>query len=190
MNFILTDTLDGTMDHTSLFDQLLAVSLPVTSINQTGISFNIEFTSAPTPSEQATCSAVVATHSALPAIQASLVSDIKNHRDNYRLGVSLHAEYPTGSGNLFSCSAASQDNWSKLSMLEYRGLISYPYTVTTYDESKAYDIVDSADLTSLISSIAFVVQSERSLAYAYVAAVLASSDIVAAKNAANPYLDL
>lgn len=190
MNFTLSDTLDGTIDHSLLFDQLLAVSLPVSLINQAGISFNIAFTSAPTPSEQATCSAVVAAHSSLPAVQKSLVNDIKSHRDNYRLGISLHAEYPTGSGNLFSCSAASQDNWSKLSMLEHRGLISFPYTVTTYDESKTYDVVDSTDLTSLISSIAFIVQAERSLAYTHIVAVLASSDIASAENAANPYLDL
>jgi len=100
------------------------------------------------------------------------------------------AEYPASSGNFFSCSISSQDNWSKLGTLDTRGLVTYPFTVTTNDERGTYAIVDSADLTGIIGTVSAAVLTERTLAQGYITAVLAAPDEASAQAAAQPYLDL
>lgn len=126
----------------------------------------------------------------LDAAKQVILTAIKAHRDEQRLGVDLHAEYPVGSGNWFSCSAASQNNWSKLALLDDRGIVQWPYTVTTYDEELSYDVVDSADLTGIITAVAVVVQMERATAAVYMTSVLAAADLAGAQAAAAPYLAL
>jgi hypothetical protein len=190
MQFSLSDTADGTLSASLLLTQLQAASLAANCVQRTGSSFLVMFTSPPSIGDQATCTIVVAAHSSLPAVQTSLVRDIKYHRDSQRLGFDLQAEYPIASGNWFGCSAASQDNWNKLALLDDRGLIAYPYTVTTYDEMQSYDVMDSADLTGAITAVAAVVQMERATASIYIAAVLSAADVSAAEAAASPYLEM
>ena len=157
-------------------------------MTQRGTSFTLLFATTPAAPEQAQCDALVAAHTSLPAVQDSLVEQIKSHRDGPRLSVTLHAEYPAGSGNLFGCGAASQDNWSKLATLDSQGAVAYPYTVTTYDERGSYDLADAADRQAATLALATVVEVERGLAEGYILAVLAASDVAAAQAAAAPYL--
>jgi len=131
-----------------------------------------------------------ATPTTLTEVQNSLVVQIKTKRDNDRLENDIIAEYPPTSGNLFSCSTSSQDNWSKLGTMDERGLVSYPFDVTTKDERGTYPIVDSADLTNLIGTVSTEVLTERDLAQTYITAVLAAVDESSAQAAAQPYLDL
>lgn len=190
MQFSLSDTADGTLSAPLLLSQLQAASLAVNCVQQTDDTFRVLFTAPPSTGDQATCTITVAAHSSLPALKASLVDDIKYHRDGQRLGIDLQAEYPIASGNWFGCSAASQDNWNKLALLDDRGLVTFPYTVTTYDETRSYDVVDSADLTGMITAVAAVVRMERATASIYISAVLSAVDAPAAKAAAAPYLEL
>ena len=116
INYTTSDTSDGTLDISLLYEELAiedGLITAITGISRVDSSFNIEFEADPSASEQNLCDTIVASHSALPAIKDYLVSAIKNHRDSNRLSKNLHAEYPAGSGVLFACSAASQDNWSK-----------------------------------------------------------------------------
>jgi len=122
--------------------------------------------------------------------QNGIISQIKEQR-SYRFdnGYVL-AEYPASSGNYFSCSVESQDNWSKLSSLDSRGLVSYPFEVTTNDERETYDIVDSSDLSAIMLAISTAVFTERAFAKTYIDAVLAAPDEASAILAAQPYLEL
>jgi len=133
---------------------------------------------------------ISATPTTLTEFQDSLVVQIKAKRDNDRLENVIVAEYPPASGNMFSCSTSSQDNWSKLSTLDSRGLIPYPFEVTTNDERGTYNIVDSSDLSGIIGTVSVAVLTERALAKTYIDAVLAALDEASAQAAADPYLDL
>ena len=124
----------------------------------------------------------------LLAVQNRLVHDIKNHRE-YRLNNGyILAEYPASSGKMFSCSAESQNNWGKLGTLDALGLVSYPFTVTTYDERDQYDLTNGVDLKAMIGSVSAEVLAERLVAKGYIEAVLAATDTVLAHQAAEPYL--
>ena len=124
----------------------------------------------------------------LPAVKDRWISEIKIHRDRKRLVFDLRAEYPAGRGNMFSCSAASQDNWSKLATLDAQGAVVYPSAVPTYDGRGTYNIVNTADREAATLAIATVVITERANAEAYIQAVLAAVDETAAETAAAPYL--
>jgi len=192
-NYTTADTSDGTLDPVSLGQQIVADPLITTDfegVNTSGDNFALLFVATPSVAEQSQCDAVVAAHSGLPAYQDNLVDQIKNKRDNDRLENDVLAEYPPSSGNYFSCSTKSQDNWSKLSSLDSRGLVTYPFEVTTNDERGTYAIVDSADLSAIMGTVSAAVFTERALAQAYISAVLAANDETSAKNAAQPYLDL
>jgi len=187
------DTLDGTFDSALLHQQILNDSLivtPFSGVFTNGNHFHLVFESTPSVPEQTQCNAVVAAHSSLPAVQDNLISQIKSKRDDDRLEYVISAEYPPSSGNFFSCSTASQDNWSKLGTLDTRGLVSYPFVVTTNDERGSYSIPDSADLTNVIGSVSAAVLTERTLAQTYIDAVIAAPDQASAQVAAQPYLDL
>ena len=190
-DYTTADTSDGTLSMPLLGQQIEAdpaITTPFSGITQRGSSFTLLFVSVPTAPEQAQCDALVAAHTSLPAVQDSLVGQIKSHRDGPRLSVDLHAEYPAGSGNLFGCSAASQDNWSKLATLDGQGAVTYPYTVTTYDERGNYALTDTADRQAATLAVATVVEGERGLAEGYILAVIAAPDATAAQLAAAPYL--
>ncbi len=116
-----------------------------------------------------------------------LLAEIEAHRD-YRMATAVTAEYPAASGLLFSCSVPAQDSWSKLATLDTRGLIAYPFTVHTADQTQTYDLVDSADLTAAIGAISASVLAERTLAQTYIDATVAAADGDAARAAAAPYL--
>lgn len=192
-NYIISDTSNGELDSTLLHSQIEGdplVTTPLSGVLREGENFTLLFDSLPPASQQAQCNALVAAHSSLPGVQDSMVSQIKNMRDNIRLESYILAEYPEGSGNLFSCSISSQDNWAKMSTLDERGLVSYPFTVTTYDERSSYNIVGSSDLTAIIGAVSLAVLEERTLAQNYIAAVLAAPDVSSAEAAAQPYLDL
>jgi len=192
-NYTTADTSDGTLDPTSLGQQIIADPLITTDfegVNTSGDNFTLLFVTTPSPAEQSQCDTVVAAHSGLPTYQDSLVEQIKNKRDNDRLEGVVIAEYPPSSGNYFSCSTTSQDNWSKLSTLDSRGLVVYPFEVTTNDERGTYDVVDSADLSAIMSTVSTAVFTERALAKIYIDAVLAATDETLANLAAQPYLDL
>jgi len=131
---------------------------------------------------------VVAAYNTLDASKDRLVAKIKTHRDEKRLVFDLYAEYPAASGNMFGCAEASQNNWAKLATLDGQGAVTYPYTVTTYDERSSYDLIDIADREALILAIATVVQTERAQAAGYINNVLAALDVAAATAAAAPYL--
>ena len=119
-----------------------------------------------------------------------ILKSIEFHR-LYRMKTIVTAEYPAASGKYFGCSDFDQNNWSKLATLDSRGLLagSYPFKVQTSDHSDSYDLVDSADLSSLLASISTAVLTERLLAQSYLDAVYASTAESAAEIAATPYLD-
>lgn len=192
-DYTTADTSDGTLSTPLLGQQIEADPAIVTAligITQRGSSFTILFASVPTAPEQAQCDALVAAHTSLPAVQDSLVAQIKSHRDGPRLSSDLHAEYPAASGNLFGCSAASQDNWSKLATLDAQGAVAYPYTVTTYDERGNYALTNAADRQSATLAVATVVEIERGLAEGYIISVLSATSVATAQAAAEPYLSL
>ncbi len=192
-DYSISDTSNGELDSALLHSQIESdplITTPFSGVFREGENFTLLFDSLPPAPQQAQCDVLVAAHSSLPGVQDSLVSQIKNMRDSIRLESYILAEYPEGSGNLFSCSISSQDNWAKMSTLDERGLVSYPFTVTTYDERSSYNIVDSADLTAIIGAVSSSVLEERTLAQNYIAAVLAAPDIASAEAAAQPYLDL
>jgi|APSaa5957512535_1039671.scaffolds.fasta_scaffold33438_2 hypothetical protein len=191
-DYTVADTSDGTLSTPLLGQQIEADPAIVTTfdgVTQRGTSFTLLFATVPTAPEQAHCDALVAAHTSLPAVQDSLVAQIKSHRDGPRLSVTLHAEYPAGAGTLFGCSAASQDNWSKLATLDGQGGVTYPYTVTTYDERGSYALIDTADRQAATLAIATAVETERASASSYISAVLASTGVDAAKAASAPYLE-
>lgn len=126
----------------------------------------------------------------LASAQAQIIAQIKAHRDGQRLAHDLTAEYPAGSGLLFGCSAASQDNWAKLATLDDQGAIAYPFDVTTADERSAYSLIDTADRQAATLAVSAVVLTERATAAGCVSAVLAAGTIAEAQAAAAPYLAL
>ena len=133
---------------------------------------------------------ISATPTTLAEFQDSLVVQIKTKRDDDRLENVIVAEYPALSGNYFSCSTKSQDNWSKFASLDTRSLVAYPFSVTTNDERGAYSVVDSADLSAIMGTVSAAVFTERGLAQTYIDAVLAAIDETSANLAAQPYLEL
>tara|TARA_R110000824_G_scaffold123452_1_gene281329 strand:+ start:60 stop:650 length:591 start_codon:yes stop_codon:yes gene_type:complete len=192
-DYTTTDTLDGTMDPVLLGQQIVAdasITTPFEGVNTGGDNFTLLFETTPSAPEQVQCDTLVAAHSGLDPYQNGLVDQIKNKRDNYRLEDVVVAEYPTSSGNYFSCSIKSQDNWSKLSSLDLRGLVTYPFAVTTNDERGTYNVVDSADLSAIMGTVSAAVFAERGLAQTYIDAVLATTDETSANLAAQPYLEL
>jgi hypothetical protein len=192
-DYTTADTSDGTLSIKLLGQQIEADSVITTAfggITQRGSSFILLFVTTPTAPEQAQCDALVAAHTSLPAVQDSLIAQIKSHRDGFRLSSNLHAEYPVASGNFFSCSATSQDNWSKLATLDAQGAVAYPYTVTTYDERGSYTLADTADRQTATLAVATVVEIERGLAEGYIVSVLAATSVSTAHAAAAPYLSM
>lgn len=190
IDYTTADTSDGMVDIRDLHDQIVADSLITTElvgVNQTGASFALIFDADPSAGERGQCDAVVAAHAGLPGYQDGLVGRIKRHRDAVRMD-GISAEYPAASGNLFSCSTASQDNWSKLATLDGRGLVTYPWVATTADERGSYSIVDSADLTGMIGAVSSAVLAERASAQVAIDAVLASTSQAGADAAAAAYL--
>ena len=124
----------------------------------------------------------------LERTQDFLVKCIKDHRDGVRLAVEVLAEYPATSGKMFSCSIASQDNWSKLATLDNQGAVVYPFRVTTHDERDSYELLDAADREAATLTVSIAVLTERAVAEGYISAVLASTTADAARLAADPYL--
>jgi len=191
-NYTTADTLDGTLSITLLSRQVgedATITTPFVGVTRSGSSFSLVFSGVPSTPEQTQCDTLVAAHRDLSEIQDQQVNAIKSHRDGQRLAFDVRAEYPAASGNMFSCSASSQDNWSKLATLDSQGSVTYPYTVTTYDERGSYDLIDTADREAATLAIATVVLTERGVAESYIAAVLATTDSDAARAAALPYLE-
>jgi len=120
--------------------------------------------------------------------QKRIIKQIKRHRQTKLDQKMILVEFPAESGKMFSLSTESQDNWSKLAVLDLRGLVSYPFVVTTYRERDSYALTSSADLTSAIAAISAAVSAERSVAAGYIVAVLAATDEASARAAADPYL--
>ena len=190
-DYTLADTLDGTLNSALLGEQIVAdplITTPFLGVTRTGNDFILEFVTTPPAAEQAECDSVVAAHSGLGAVKDRLVLEIKDHRDGERLTYALHAEYPPASGNMFSCSPASQDNWAKLATLDLQSAVVYPFTVTTYDERASYNLLNTADRESATLTVATVVLAERALAETYIIWVLAATTAAAAQTAAAPYL--
>ena len=115
-----------------------------------------------------------------------IIEDIREHQAQ-RLAEVIRAEHPAASGNMFSCSIASQDNWSKLSTLDTRGLVVYPFTVYTAAHV-AYSLTAAADLPAAVAALASAVLPERASAESYIQAVLVAADETAAIIAAAPYM--
>jgi len=105
-----------------------------------------------------------------------------------RLSSVIFAEYPAGSGKMFGCSVADQDNWNKLATLDSRGLVIYPFRAYTYDHMDFHDIVDGADLTAAIAAVSLAVMTERASADAVLNDVASAADEASAQAAADPYL--
>lgn len=125
----------------------------------------------------------------LDAYKELTISQIKEQREE-RLNYEVRAEYPSGSGNWFACAVASQNNWGNLAVLDARGLVSYPFSVTTWDEHSIYQITDSNDLTAIIGTVSAAVISERGYAQTFITAVNAATTQVEVDTAAAPYLSL
>ncbi|NQY92423.1 MAG: hypothetical protein HRT46_12325 [Deltaproteobacteria bacterium] len=192
-DYTAADTSDGTLSTVLLGKQIEAEPLITTellAVTQKGSNFVLVFISTPPAIEQIECDTKVAAHKNLEAVRDRLVSEIKTHRDEKRLVEDIFFEYPAASGNLFGCSAASQDNWGKLATLDAQGAVTYPYTVTTHDERGSYNLIDTADRQTATATIAVVVEGERALAAGYIADVLAALDEATAQAIANTYLAL
>jgi len=131
------------------------------------------------------------TDSSLTLIQYKefVISQIKDQRTE-RLDYDVLAEYPPGSGNLFSCSTTSQINWGNLTVLDDRELVTYPFTVTTADEMGSYTLTSSSDLTNAVATISAAVITERAYAQSFIDAVNAAPDQAGVDAAAAPYLNL
>ena len=118
----------------------------------------------------------------------NLIESITDHRC-YKLS-NLKAEYPSASGNFFGCSDFDQNNWSKLGTLDQAGLVTYPFTIHTGDNSgNIYDLIDSADLSGLLGAVAVVVLTERATAQSYLDIIYSAVDEDAASVAIQTYLD-
>lgn len=130
------------------------------------------------------------TPSTLVTVQDSLVLQIRTKRDGDRLENQIRAEYPPGSGKLWRCSQQSQSDWSSLVSLDSRGLVAYPFRAWTYDERAHHDIVNAADLSAIVGTVAAAVLAERANAQTFADAVLAATDEASAQAAADPYLNL
>ncbi len=126
----------------------------------------------------------------LVIVQDRLVLQIRAQRDGARLEQQVFAEYPPGSGKLWRCSQQSQSDWSSLVSLDSRGLVTYPFRVYTFDERAHHDIVDAADLSAIVGTVAAAVLAERANAQTFADAVLAATDEASAQAAADPYLNL
>jgi len=124
----------------------------------------------------------------LATAQNAIVRHLKIHRRAKFNNRKVLAEHPVGSGKFFSCSTDSQDNWGKLASLDSRGLVSYPFVVTTHDERSGVSLANSAELTAAITAIGTAVLTERALCAAFITDVLAAGDEAAAHAAAAPYL--
>ncbi len=187
------DTANGEVDPALLHSQIeedQEITTPFYGVTCNGNAFELIFDSVPPAGQIAQCDAVVAAHTSLPGVQDNLVVQIKNKRDNDRLENHVTAEYPAASGNFFSCSISSQDNWAKLSTMDDRGLIVYPFVVTTKDERGSYAIIDGDDLTGIIGVVSMAVLNERTYAQGYISSVLSSASVEQAESEAAPYLDL
>jgi hypothetical protein len=123
----------------------------------------------------------------LDEIKGSIVGQVKRHRE-YRLASVIRVEYPAASGKFLSCSAASQNNWAKLSALDSRGLVAYPFKITTFDEKDSFDLANTADLSGAMGAVADAVLTERATAAIVFAAVLGSATNAAVFAAAEAYL--
>lgn len=126
----------------------------------------------------------------LDTFKDEMISLLVEKRSNRFNSHKILFEYPASSGKMFSCSTESQDNWSKIETLFSKGLATYPFKVFTFDERDNYNIIDDADLTQILGTIAVKVITERGLFDTYVVAVLLAVDEPAAILAAQPYLDL
>jgi hypothetical protein len=193
-NYTTADTSDGTLDIALLSKQIesdpgLSDDSLFSGINRSDDDFTLLFDSTPSPGDQSQCDAIVAAHSGLPTFKDGLVSELKEHRSR-RLESYIKAEYPAGSGNLFSCSQKSQGEWTKLVSMQMQGLVVYPFRVYTFDERGSYDLADADDLTGAIASVSAAVLAERSLAQGYIDSALAAADESAATEAAAPYKSL
>ena len=124
----------------------------------------------------------------LAAYKALVIGQIKEQRDG-QLEYVVLAEYPPGSGLMFSCSMTSQINWGNLTVLDDRGLVTYPFTVTTYDEQDTYSLVSAADLTGAVGTVSAAVMAARDIAQSYIVAVNAAATQADVDAAAAPYLD-
>ncbi len=190
LTYTTADTSDGMVAIRDLHDQIEAdplITTALTGVTQRADDFALAFDTDPSQIERDQCDAVVAAHAGLPGYQDMLVGQIKRHRDGVRME-RVRAEYPAASGNLFSCSTASQDNWSKLATLDGRGLVTYPWVATTADERGSYSIVDSADLTGMIGAVSAAVLTERASAQGAIDSVLAATSQAGADAAAAVYL--
>ncbi len=190
LHYTTADTSDGMVAIRVLHDEIVADSIITTALIGVTLradDFLLTFGSDPSQIERDQCDAVVAAHAGLPGYQDGLVGRIKRYRDGVRMD-GISAEYPAASGNLFSCSTASQDNWSKLATLDGRGLVTYPWVATTADERGSYSIVDSADLTGMIGAVSAAVLTERASAQVAIDAVLAATSQAGADAAAAVYL--
>ncbi len=190
-SYTTADTSDGTLDVELLHAQIVedpAIATALLGVDRAGSSFMLLFAATPSAAEQVRCDALVSAHSSLPIVQERLVAEIKAHRDGTRLDSQILAEYPPGSGLLFSCKAESQANWSALVSLDSLGLAPYPMTVTTYDERATYTITTSADLSGIVGAISGEVLAERALAQPYIDGVIAATSVADAQAAAAPYL--
>jgi hypothetical protein len=189
-NYTTADTSDGTLDTALLSKQIesdaaLAAGISFDGINQSNNEFTLLVGTA-TADDQNKCDAIVAAHSGLPTFKDGLVSELKEHRSR-RLESYIKAEYPAGSGNLFSCSQKSQGEWTKLVSMQMQGLVVYPFRVYTFDERGSYDLADANDLTGAVAAVSASVLAERSLAQGYIDATLAAADESSATEAAAPY---
>lgn len=125
----------------------------------------------------------------LEAYKELVIGQIKEQRAD-RLDNVIRAEYPPGSGKIFSCSTTSQINWGNLTVLDDRGLVTYPFKVTTWDEHDSYNLTSSADLTNAVATISSAVLTERTYAQTFIDSVDAAPDQAGVDAAAAPYLAL
>lgn len=116
------------------------------------------------------------------------IKKIIAHRD-YKLSNKVFLEYPESSGILFSCSEKTQLDFLKISILDAKGLASYPLIIYSADKLDNHSILDSVELNNFLGLLYNKVMSERILANTHIDSVKASSSIEEAQLVIDGYLN-
>ena len=118
--------------------------------------------------------------------RGELTADVLAHRD-VKLSTTVLAEFPTGSGQMFGCSIADQNELCKLAVLDRMGMVPYPFAIHSHDRSSTHDLT-AAELPHFTAAISGAVLSERLRAEITLALILMAPDEAAAQAAADVYM--
>lgn len=126
--------------------------------------------------------------SSLDTYKNELIAQIGERRDYKLNNYFILTEYPSGSGNMFSCSVVAQAKYEHLYTLFASGIESGPFTVYTHDNRSQYVVVNLADMVNFIGAVSRSILDEHTTAGQSVMNVLTAIDKPSALLAAQNYL--